>query len=567
MENKTQSIDYKAMSLNDLVQSLTTLIEGKPIQEIKEQASIIRSSFYYQYNEQLEAAKSLFIQDGGNEIDFEYSQPIQTEFKSLWKSYVEKKNNFYRKLSMELEDNLVKREDIIASIKTLVDQGEVSKTYQEFQQLMSDWKGIGAVTSDKYQETWGNYHLYVEQYYDLLHINSDLRAIDFKYNLEAKQKIITHAKSLLSHTDPQHAFNELQMLHKVWKEETGPVAKEFREIIWEEFSTLSNEINSRRALMLEELKAEEENNLAQKLIKINEITSFDFSKNKSFGDWKKSIESFDILKKEFLSIGKVPKNKNKMIWDTFKEATRAFNTAKNQYFKEVKASQSKAVLAKKALIEEAKVWKDSEHFDEATEVYKRIQSSWKKIGFVPRKQADQLWKEFRGICDAYFERLNTVKKDGTLEEQENFKNKETFLLKIENEEINVDNYKEFLKDWLDLGSVPSQKNKIDQDILNAITHKMVFLEENIDRDFIEYQLKMSYLFAIDSKKLGTEYNHLRTDIDRFTKDLKQLENNLGFFSNSKKSNPLLERAMASIELEKNKLQLAKKKMKYLKSLQ
>lgn len=567
MEKETQSIDYKTMSLEVLVATLKKLIDENPIQDIKEQASAIRASFYYQYNEQLDKAKDAFVQEGGNEIDFEYSQPIQTEFKDLWKSYVEKKNNHYQKIAKELTSNLAKREEIISSIKALVEKGEVSNTYKEFQQLVSDWKEVGPVSSDKYQETWGNYHLYVEQYYDLLHINNDLRAIDFKHNLEAKNQIIEKAKELLEHSDVQFAFNELQVLHKIWKEETGPVAKEFREPVWEEFSALSNAIHDKRAVLLEELRNVEEKNYEQKLAKIQEIKTFDFSKNKTFGDWKKSIDAFEVLKEEFLAIGKIPKNKNKEVWDVFKESTREFNSAKNNFFKEIKASQNEAIASKKALIEEALAWKDSDDFEAATEVFKRIQAAWKRVGFVPRKQADILWKEFKGVCDAYFDRLNNVKKEGTAEEQENLVKKEAFLAKLAEVEINVDSYKDLLKEWIAYGLVPSQKNKIDQDILHLITKELALPKDKVEAEFIKYQLKIAYLLAIDSKKLYTEYDQLRKEVDTVTKDLKQLENNLGFFSNSKKGNPLFDTVMKSIATEKEKLVLAKKKMKYLKSFQ
>lgn len=567
MENETQSTDYKTMSLENLVAELKKVIDENPVQDIKEQASAIRASFYYQYNEQLEKAKDAFIQEGGNEIDFEYSQPIQIAFKDLWKSYVEKKNSHYTKIAKDLANNLVKREETIAAIKALVEQGEVSKTYKEFQQLMSDWKEIGPVTSDKYQETWGNYHLYVEQYYDLLHINNDLRAIDFKHNLEAKQQVIERAKQLLAHDDVQFAFNELQVLHKIWKEETGPVAKEFREPIWEEFSALSNAIHDKRAVLLEELRNVEEKNYEQKLVKIEEIKSFDYSKNKSFGDWKKSIDAFEVLKEEFLAVGKIPKSKNKEVWEAFKEATRAFNNAKNNFFKEAKAAQNEAVATKKSLIAKALEWKDSEDFKEATEVFKRIQAAWKKVGFIPRKQADALWKEFKTICDAYFDRLNNIKKEGTAEEQENLVNKEAFLASLEDKELDADSYKETIKEWIGLGLVPPQKNKIDQDILHLITKKITLPKDKVEADFIKYQLKVAYLLAIDSKKLYSEYDQLRKEADTATKDLKQLENNLGFFTNSKKSNPLFDTVMKSIETEKEKLALAKKKIKYLKSFQ
>lgn len=567
MENEIQSTDYKTMSLDDLVSALNNLIAEKPIQDIKDEANAIRASFYLQHNEDVAKAKEAFINEGGNEIDFEYIQPIQITFKNLWKSYLDKKKEHHHKINKELENNLAKREAVIAAIKALVEKGDVSSAYKEFQQLQADWKEIGSVASDKYQEMWGNYHLYVEQFYDLLHMNNDLRAIDFKYNLEAKQQIVQKAKELLEHSDILFAFNELQLLHKIWKEETGPVAKEYREVIWQEFSEITNKIHQKRTAFANELKKEEEANYAKKLEKIEEIKNFNFSKNKSFGDWKKSIDAFEVLKDQFLAIGKIPKNKTGEVWNIFKEATKAFNHAKNEFFKEQKKSQSEALTQKQALIQEALDWKESTDFPAATETFKRIQAEWKKVGFVPRKQADALWNEFKAACDAYFDRLNNVKKEGTPEEQNSYEDKVQFLQELETSEISLDTYKKLIKNWLELGLVPTQKNKIDQEIQQVISKGIELPTDKVEAELIKYQLKIAYWYAIDSKKLYDEYDQLRKEIDATTKDLKQLENNLGFFSNSKKGNPLFDTVIKSIEKEKIKLKSAKNKMKYFRSLQ
>lgn len=567
MENEIQSTDYKTMSLDDLVTALSVMIQEKPIQEIKDDANAIRASFYLKYNEDVAKAKEAFVEEGGNEIDFQYAQPVQITFKELWKTYLAAKKEYQNKLNKELDTNLAKKLEIIASIKALVEQGDVSKSYNEFQQLLSNWKETGNIPSDKYQETWGNYNLYVEQFYDLLHINKDLRELDFKRNLEAKQQIVAKAKELLEHKDIQFAFNELQLLHKIWKEETGPVAKEHREPIWQEFSELTNAIHQKRVVFVNELKKVEEENLVKKLAKIEEIKSFDFASNKTFGEWKKSIDAFEVLKEEFLAIGKIPKNKTSEVWNSFKEATKNFNHAKNDFFKGQKKAQSDALAQKQALIQEAKDWKDSEDLQAATETFKRIQASWKKVGFVPRKQADALWNEFKSICDAYFDRLNNVKKEGTPEEKKNYEAKVEFLESLSSKEISLDTYKEVLKEWLEIGLVPSQKNKVDQDIQKAIVSALTLPTDKAEAGFVEYQLKLAYWRAIDSKKLYDEYDKLRKEVDSANKDLKQLENNLGFFSNSKKGNPLLDTVMQSIEDEKVKLKLAKQKMKYFRSIQ
>lgn len=567
MENEIQSVDYKTLSLDDLVTALRALIQEKPINEIKDSANAIRASFYLKYNEDVAKAREAFVEEGGNEIDFQFSQPVQITFKELWKTYLDAKKEYQNKLTKELDTNLTKKLDIIAAIKAMVEQGDVSKSYNEFQQLLTSWKEIGNIPSDKYQETWGNYHLYVEQFYDLLHINKDLRELDFKRNLEAKQQIVVKAKELAAHKDIQFAFNELQLLHKIWKEETGPVAKEFREPIWQEFSELTNTIHQKRVDFVNALKKVEEENLAKKLAKIEEIRTFNFSNNKTFGDWKKSIDAFDVLKEEFLAIGRVPKNKTTEVWNIFKDATKVFNHAKNDFFKDQKKSQSEALSKKQALIQEAKDWQNSDDLQTATETFKRIQAEWKKVGFVPRKQADALWNEFKMICDAYFERLNNVKKEGTPEEKKNYETKVAFLEGLSSKEITIDSYKSLIGEWLAIGLVPTQKNKVDQDIQQTIAKAIALPEDKVKAGFVTYQLKLAYWKSIDSKKLYDEYDNLRKEVDGATKDLKQLENNLGFFSNSKKSNPLLDTVMKSIESEKVKLQLAKQKMKYFRSIQ
>lgn len=567
MDKELQSVDYKTMSLETLVDRLKTILNNKSIQEVKEEASIIRASFYLLYNEQVDKAKNNFIENGGNEIDFEYSQPIQATFKSLWKEFVEKKNAHHQALAQSLKNNLEKREAIIDAIKVLIDKNDVSASYKEFQNLQNTWKELGAVSSEKYQQTWGNYHLYVEQFYDLLHINKDLRNIDFKHNLEAKQKIIAKARELSVHSDVQFSFNELQILHRIWKEETGPVAKEFREPIWEEFCLLTNTIHERKTLYFEEIKKEEEVNYTNKLVKLEELKNFDFSKNKTFGDWKKSMDAFDLLKNEFLAIGKIPKNKTNQVWDKFKSTTKVFNTAKNDFFKETKKLHNEAFVKKRNLIAEAIEWNESKDIEKATEAFKRIQATWKKVGFVPRKQADILWKEFKSICDAYFDKLNLIKKEGTPEQQANYESKVKFLEVISTAEITTDNISDVIKTWVQIGLVPPQKNSIDQEIQLLLSKSSAFVDAKNSDEFLNYKLKVSYWCAIESKKVYDEQNLLRKEIDTVNKDLKQLENNLGFVSGGKKGNPLLDVVLKSIEKEKSKFQLAKRKLKYLKSIQ
>jgi len=562
--------DYKTMSLEGLIEQLKQKLERDFTTTIKDEANAIRSSFYLKYNEDLAKAKAKAESETlEGEEDFEYkNQALQIKFKELWKGFLDKKNTYQAQLAKELSANLAKKEAIITSIKLLVEKGDVSSTYQEFKKLQEDWRAVGNIVSDKYQETWGNYNLYVEQFYDLLHLNNDLRSVEFKKNLEIKQKLVSKAQELLSHSDIQFAFNELQVLHKIWKEETGPVDREFRESIWEEFSEITNQLHDKKTAFYEELRKEEEVNYKAKLAKIEEIKFFDYSANKSFNDWKKSIESFEKLKEEFVVIGKVPKSKTNQVWNLFKDATKAFNVAKNVFFKQTKKEQFEAVSQKKSLIKEALEWSKSDDYVEVTNNLKRIQAEWKKTGFVPRKQADVLWNEFRSICDAHFDNLKQIKKEGTPQEKENYKQKVDFLDNLKSADVNVENYLSFVKKWLVIGKVPTQNSQIEKEIQSTLTVS-VFDENSIEKekeDLIKYQLKVAGWKATENKKFFDEVTYLRKNRDQAIKDVKQLENNLGFFANSKKTNPLLDNVMNSIEVEKQKVKQISKKIKFINSL-
>ena len=563
-----QAFDYQNLSLEELVSTLVKLVKSEAIQNIKNQADAIKALFYQQYNAIVSEKRSAHIEEHGSDLDFEYDNPVQREFKTIWSDYATKRKAYFEAIEKQQTKNLAERLALIEAIKTMADT-EGAVNYQEFKELQDKWRAIGQIPKEKYQEVWGNYHHHVERFYDLLHLNNDLRALDFKHNLEAKQKIVAKAKDLAAHEDINYAFNELQVLHKLWKEETGPVAKEYREEIWQEFSKYTKEVHVKRDAYFNDLRAKEEVNYQEKLKAIEAIKAFDFSNNQSHTDWKKSMEAFEQLKEAFMEIGRIPKNKTNEVWSLFKEATVPFNNAKNDFYREAKREQNENLAKKKALLETAIALKDSNDFETATETYKKIQAEWKRVGFVPRKLADQLWKEFRGACNYYFDRLNTIKTEGTPEENENLAKKEAALKEVTSKEFaDFNAVKSEISEWKALGNVPSKKTKIESEFAEILTTKVKGLGLDKDQELLAlYQLKIMSLAAKDSRKLNDEINTVRKQIDTLTKEIKQLENNLGFVSGGKgKANPLFDMVHKSIESNQQDLDLAKQKLKVLKTI-
>jgi len=293
------------------------------------------------------------------------------------------------------KENLELKLSLIEELKNLIDNAEPSSMYKEFKNLQDRWREVGQIPHGKYNDVWRTYHHHVERFYDLLHLNNDFRDLDFKHNFEEKSKLIEKAEALSGEEDVNHAFKELQLLHRMWKEDIGPVAREFREEVWHKFSEATKKIHKRRHAYQDKLDEKFKANVDLKLAVIDKIKSIDIEKNQNHKDWQASIKKLEALRDEFFGIGKVPKAKNEEIWQLFREATRDFNAKKNNFYKSIKKDQVENLKKKMTLVEQAESLKDSEEWDIATEVFKKVQAEWKKIGHVPRQDSDKIWKRFK----------------------------------------------------------------------------------------------------------------------------------------------------------------------------
>ncbi|UMB55303.1 DUF349 domain-containing protein [Lutibacter sp. A64] len=577
-ESEHQEIEmenYENLSLEALVSELGKLVKEGQVQSINSNVNKIKSVFNLKFGKLLKAEKEKFLAEGGNIIDFQYNNPIKSVYNSYLYDFKIKRNEFYANQEAKLNANLEEKLDLIEKLKHLIDNAEGATMYKMFKDVQAKWVAIGPIPRAKYNDTWRTYQYHVERFYDLLHLSNDLRDLDFKHNLEEKLKLIDRAEELLKLEDVNAAFKELQVLHKLWKEDIGPVAREHREEVWERFSEITKKIHDNRHEFFKDMKSKFEGNIEKKLEVIAAIDALDTSKNKTRSDWQKSIKELEALRNKFFSIGQVPRAKSDQIWAKFKEATRKFNIEKNKFFKNVKKEHLENLNLKKALIEKAVSLKDSEDWDTTTEIMKKIQSDWKKIGHVPRKYSDKLWKEFKDACNHYFDRLHKNQDIGNKEQIEVLNKKKELLSTIKqtigsDDEISIDTLNEYVSDWRDLGRVPYEMRHIEVKF-NKLLDKVVDNNNDIEKQDVEMikfkNLVNSYLEQKNYRKLDSEQLFVRKKIDETVREIQQLENNIGFISNVTEDNPLVKNVRKQIDVYKEKLDVWKVKLNYLRELE
>jgi hypothetical protein len=561
--------DYSTKSLEELIESLKNLLANNPAQKIKTQVESIKSAFNRKFGALLAEKKAAFLAEGGNSIDFHFTSPLKTEYNGLLADYKAKRDAYYKALDEQLNHNLAKRNQVIDILKSLIDNADATTMYKDFKEIQEKWRAIGPVPKSHYNDTWKIYHHHVERFYDLLNLSNDLRDLDFKYNLEEKLKIIEKAKVLAKDPDVNYAAKELQELHKQWKEDIGPVAKEMREEIWQKFSEETKKIHDRRHEYFKEMRSKFQEIVDKKLEVIALIDAYDTSKNSSHNDWQKSIKEIEKLRQEYFKAGKLPYNKSEEVWQKFKSATKKFNSEKNKFYKQEKLEQQENLKKKLALIEVAESLKDSEDWQMATNAMKKVQADWKNIGHVPRKFSDDIWKKFKSACNYYFDRLNKRKNAANKEQQNVVEAKEEFLENLkETKNASKDTVLEAIDNWRDLGSLPRNAGNL-KESFNKQVDKML---ENLSLDKEEVamlkftNLVDSYLADNDFRKIESEQQFVRKKIDEINKEIHQLENNLGFFSNATDDNPLVKNVKDKVEGYKKELSIWKLKSDYLKKL-
>lgn len=569
--------DYHAMSMPELVRELSSLVKNEKVQHIRDHVQEIKTEFDAKFEEEMEQKKEDFLEEGGNIIDFHYSSPVKKEFNSIYFDYKEKRNNHYQQLKNNLQKNLEERLAIIEELKGMIGAGagaDMGANFSQFKELQERWKKAGPVPREQYKMVWNTYHHHVENFYDFLHLDREFRDMDFKHNLEQKLKMIARAEELAEETNINRAFRELQMLHKMWKEDVGPVAKEYREDIWEKFSEATKKIHENRQAHFADLDKVKEKNLEVKQQIINDIKEIADKDITSHNQAQQQIKKIEALRDQFFKAGKVPLKVNEETWQAFKENVRTFNRKKNAYYKNLKKEQYKNLEKKLELVEIAEDNKDNEDFKATTPIMKKIQSNWKQIGHVPRKDSDKIWKRFKDACNHYFDRLHAVRNEENKEENEAFDKKKELLdaaktLELQgNPEEDLKLIKAMIAEWKEVGRVPYNKRYIEGKFNKVLDQ--LFSQLDIGRkeaEMMKYENRVQALDeADDSRQIEREESFLRKKISETKAEITQLENNMQFFSNVDESNPMVRDVLKNIERHKVQLETWKAKLKKVRSL-
>jgi len=567
--------DYHAMSMKELIDELNSLVKNEKIQAIKDHVEEIKTEFNAKFEEEMEQKKEDFLEEGGNIIDFHYSTPVKKEFNSAYFDYKEKRNQHYQELKQNLNENLKRRLAIIEELKGMVGAGaDMNANFKEFKELQDRWKKAGPIPRDQYNTVWNNYHHHVEHFYDFLHLDREFRDMDFKHNLEQKLKMIARAEELAQETNINRAFRELQMLHKMWKEDVGPVEKQYREDIWEKFSEATKKIHENRQAHFAELDQEKEKNLEVKKELISQIKEIADLEIESHNHAQQRIKKIEALREQFFKAGKVPRNVNEETWSSFKQTVREFNRKKNAYYKDLKKEQYQNLEKKLNLVEIAEDNKDNNDMEATTPIMKKVQSEWRKIGHVPRKDSDKIWKRFKKACNHYFDRLHTKQDEENKEGIEAFEKKKQMLEEVKELQLPKDHkealaiIKTKISEWKELGRVPYKMKYIEGKFNKTLDHLFNDLDmSKKESEMLKYENRLQALDdADDTEKIRKEQFFIRKRIDETKAEIRQLENNMQFFSNADESNPLFKEVLKNIERHKQDLETWKAKLKKLKAL-
>lgn len=571
--------DYDTLSLEDLVAELRNLVSTEKLLAAKDHIEEIKKSFLAKYNHLLEEKKEEFLAENQDpNEDFQYHSPLKTSFDKYYTIFRDAKNAHFKSLQTNLKTNLETRLAIVEELKELINpQANIKDTLKHFNDLRERWKNAGAIPKDKYNHVWNNFHFHVENFYDYLHLDREARDLDFKHNLEQKQKIVARVEELVKEADINKAFRELQDLHRIWKEDIGPVSREHRDEIWNKFSDLTKQMHDKREVLFENLRGTELENLAKKKDIIAQIEVLATEKVNAHSQWLAQIEKVEALRTAFFSAGKVPSDVNEETWSAFKTAVRNFNSFKNSFYKDIKKDQNDNLSKKTALVAKAKELQESTDFAATTPIMKQIQEEWKQIGHVPRKYSDKIWKEFKDACNHYFEKLKEQKNEENTEEVAAFDNKKAYLETLREFQLvgehkaDLDAIKLHIETWKNFGKVPFPRRHIEgkfNKILDALFEKLNLSKK--DTEMMRFANRMDHLSeSHDTRKLDNEKIFIMRKIDEVQHEIFQLENNIQFFTNTKnakKENSIVLEVRKNIAIHKETLAVWKEKLKQLRSL-
>ena len=537
---------------------------------VKDEIDLLKTVFYKLHIAEREARLKEYIDGGGNPETYQVV-PDQDEetFKAQMAVIREKRAQIMQQQEAEKQANLEKKLEIIEKIKAMATSpDEVGKSYNEFKELQQQWKDIKNVPADKANELWRNYQLYVEQFYDLLKLNSEAREYDFKKNLEMKTKLCEAAEKLADEEDVISAFHQLQELHQQYRE-IGPVAKELREEVWARFKAASTVINKRHQQHFEDLRAKEEENLARKTALCEKVEELGKVENKGAADWEKRSKEIIDIQNEWKTIGFAPQKMNVKIFERFRAACDDFFGRKAEYFKALKVTFSENIEKKKALVEKAQALADSTDWKATSDKLIALQKEWKTVGMVPKKIGDQLWQEFLGACNKFFEARNAAGAGQRNEEHANLEKKKGIIEQLkalaENAaEATKEKVQALTEEYNKVGHVPyKEKDKLYEAYHEVLDR--IYKELNIStkrRRLNDFKANIKNVAKRGEEALDNERGRLARRFEQLKQEIQTYENNLGFLNaSSKKGNSLIDEMNRKVQHLRDDLELVRQKIK------
>ena len=536
----------------------------------KEEVDNLKTAFYKLHIAEREAHIKAFIDGGGDPNQYQIvPDSVEEAFKAEMGIIKEKRAKLFKEQEAEKLENLTKKLAIIDKIKSMITTPEeANKSYQEFKTLQQQWREIKNVPAEKANELWRNYQLYVEQFYDMLRLNSIARDEDFKKNLEAKTRLCEIAENLANEEDIISAFHQLQKLHQEYRE-IGPVAKEQREEIWNRFKAASTVINKRHQQHFEGIRAREEDNLARKTVLCEKVEAIAAEENKGSGDWEKHTKQIIELQSEWKTIGFAPQKMNVKIFERFRAACDDFFGRKAEYFKGLKDTFKQNAEKKRALIEKAQALQNSTDWKATGDKFIALQKEWKTIGIVPKKLGDQLWEEFLGACNKFFEARKAAGAGQHSEEYANLDKKREVIAKLKGiaEEAGEDiqeKVQSLVEEYNAIGHVPfKEKDKIYEEY-HAVLDKL-YKDLNISvakRRLNNFKQNLKQVAERGENALDNERARLFRQYEAIKQEVQTYENNLGFLNaSSKKGNSLIDEMNRKVQKLKDDMNLVREKIK------
>ena len=561
-KENASTTDYNGKSKTELLAILADILANKPVQTIRRDVEAIKIAFYKTYRAEVERARRAFVEAGGKLEEFVPTpDDAEQRLKELFAEYRTKRNEFIAKLEEEKENNYKIKLQIIEELKELIDSNEtLNQTFNTFRDLQQRWKETGPVPQAYVKDLWETYNLHVENFYNFIKINKELRDLDLKKNYETKLQLCEEAEELVLDPSPVNAFHKLQKLHEQWRE-TGPVANEYKEQLWERFREASTKINKRHQEYFNSIKEEQKHNLELKTelcVKTEELSVAPLSTRK---EWNKASEQLIDIQKVWKTIGFAPKKDNTKIYERFRNACDKFFENKRNFYLQIKAEMENNLHLKNDICAAAEALQESEEWKKATDELIALQKRWKEIGPVSRRYSDAIWKRFRSACDKFFERkaaffasLDQQYEDNLAKKKQLLEELKTFV--VENKERGFEALKELQHRWAEIGFVPiKQKEAIQKEYRKAVDAIFAKLRSNEKENRLErFKGKISSIAeGGDRRRLRFERDRLYNKMKQIESDIALLENNIGFFSKSKN-------AEAMIREVNNKIAKAKEEM-------